>query len=108
MVSTLIVEDMLEGATNFLAWKARILLLWEENDLKEYVEMVILDPKDVQELAAHRKREVKAKWVLLDSMKDHLIPHIFEKKTTKNMYAALVGLYRSENASRKLILRYQL
>jgi hypothetical protein len=62
MVSTLIVEDMLEGATNFLAWKARILLLLEENDLKEYVEMVIPDPKDAQELAAHRKREVKAKW----------------------------------------------
>jgi hypothetical protein len=80
----------------------------EENDLKEYVEMVIPDPKDAQELAAHKKREVKAKRVLLDSVKDHLIPHISEKKTTKDMYDALVGLYQSGNASRKLILRHQL
>jgi hypothetical protein len=42
---------------------------------------------------------VKAKLVLLDFVKDHLIPHISEKKTTKDMYDALVGLYQSENTS---------
>jgi hypothetical protein len=82
--------------------------LLEENDLKEYVEMVIPDPNDAQELAAHRKREVKAKWLLLDSVKDHLIPHISKKKTAKEMYEALVGLYLSGNANQKLILRHQL
>jgi hypothetical protein len=96
MVSTLRVEDKLKGATNFRAWKARILLLLEENDLKDYVEMVIPNPKDAQELTIYKKREVKAKQVLLDYVKDHLIPHISEKKTT------------SENPSRKLILRHQL
>jgi hypothetical protein len=103
MVSTLRGEDRLDGATNFQAWKARILFL-----LEEYVEMVIPDPKDAQELAAHKKREVKAKRVLLDSVKDHLIPHISKKKTAKDMYDALLGLYQSRNASRKLILRHQL
>jgi hypothetical protein len=83
-------------------------LLLEENDLKEYAEMVIPDPKDAQELTTHKKRELKAKRVLLDSVKDHSIPHIFEKKTTKDMYDALVGLYQSWNASQKLILRHQL
>jgi hypothetical protein len=48
MVSTLRVEDRLEGATNFRIWKARILLLLEENDLKEYAEMVVPNPKDPQ------------------------------------------------------------
>jgi hypothetical protein len=108
MVSTLKIEDRLEGETNFRAWKARILLLLEENDLKEYVEGVVPSPTDPQELAAHRKKEVKAKRMLLDSVKDHLIPHISEKKTTKEMYDALVGLYQSGNASRKLILKHQL
>jgi replicative DNA helicase len=70
--------------------------------------MVIPDPKDAHELAAHKKREVKAKRVLLDFVKDHLIPHIFKKKTTKDMYDTLVGLYQSGNASQKLILRHQL
>jgi hypothetical protein len=46
MVGTVRVEDRLEGATNFQAWKARILLLLEEYDIKEYIEKVILDPND--------------------------------------------------------------
>jgi hypothetical protein len=81
-------------------------LLLEENDLKDYVEKVISDSNDPHELAAHKKREVKAKSVLLDSVKDHLIPHIYEKKTTKDMYDALVGLYQSGNTIEKLILRH--
>jgi hypothetical protein len=39
------VSTLLEGTTNIRAWKARILLLLEENDLKDYIEMVIPDPK---------------------------------------------------------------
>jgi hypothetical protein len=49
IVSTLKVEDMLEVAINIQVWKARILLLMEENDLKDYVEMVIPDPNDALE-----------------------------------------------------------
>jgi hypothetical protein len=46
MVGTLRVEDRLEGATNFWAWKARILFLLEKNDLEDYNEMVIPDPNN--------------------------------------------------------------
>jgi hypothetical protein len=41
------------------------LLLLEENDLKEYVEVVVASPIDQKELVAHKKKEVKAKQVLL-------------------------------------------
>jgi hypothetical protein len=68
MVSTLRVEGRLEGTINFQAWKAEILLLLEESNLKEYVEMVVLSPNDLQELATHKMKEVKAKRVLLDSV----------------------------------------
>jgi hypothetical protein len=57
MVSTF----KIEGATNFWACKTRILLLLEENDLKEYVESVVPSPNDLQELTVHRKKEVKTK-----------------------------------------------
>lgn len=39
---------------------------------------------------------------------DHFIPHIFEKKTTKEMFDALVSLYQSENIKRKIILQNKL
>ena len=60
-MNTLKIEDRLEGATNFRAWKARVLLLLEGNDLKEYVEGVVPSPTDLHELVAHKKNEVKAK-----------------------------------------------
>jgi hypothetical protein len=106
MVNTLKIEDRLEGATIFWAWKFGVLLLLEENDLKEYVDDVVPSPTNLQELATHKNREVKAKQILLDSMKDHLIPHISEK-TPKDMYDALVGFYQSGNVGRKLILKHQ-
>jgi hypothetical protein len=46
--------------------------------------------------------------VLLDSLKDHLISHISEKKTIKDMYDALVGLYQRGNTSHNLILRHKI
>ena len=93
MVNTLKLEDRLERETNFWAWKTRALLLLEENYLKEYVESVVAAPIDPRELTTHKKKEVKAKHVLLESVKDHLIPHIFGKTTTKDMNNSLVDLY---------------
>jgi hypothetical protein len=59
-------------------------------------------------LVAHNKREVKAKQMILDAIKDHLIPHVFEKKTTKEMFHALVSLCQSLNINRKMVLRKKL
>jgi hypothetical protein len=108
MVNILKIEDRLEGETNFWAWKARVILLLEENDLKEYVEGVVRSPIDPQEMETHKKKEVKAKRVLLDSIKDHLIPHIVEKKYAKEMYDALVNLYQNKNTNMMLHLKHQL
>jgi hypothetical protein len=101
-------EDRLEGETKFQAWKEMVLLLFEENDLKEYIECVVATPTNMEELVAHEKKEVNVKRVLLDSMKDHLIPHIAEKTYAKDMYDALVGLYQNGNTDRKFHLKHQI
>jgi hypothetical protein len=46
--------------------------------------------------------------MILDATKDHLIPHVYEKKTMKEMFIALVSLYQSENINRKMILQNKL
>jgi hypothetical protein len=48
--------------------------------------------------------EVKAKQMRLDAIKDHLIPHVSEKKTVKDMFDALVSLYWSQNINKNMIL----
>jgi hypothetical protein len=59
-------------------------------------------------LVVHKKKEVKAKRVLLELVKDHLILHISKKKYAKEMYDALVSLYQNKNTSRFLHLKHQL
>jgi hypothetical protein len=38
-------------------------------------------------------------------MKDHLIPHLSEKKMTMDIFYALVGLFQSDYMNRKMALR---
>jgi hypothetical protein len=77
MVTTpLRVEDRLDGASNFLYWKARVILALKEYDLWELVDKVVTPPIDQTTLEAHNKKEIKSERVLLDSVKDHLIPHL--------------------------------
>jgi hypothetical protein len=64
-VKKLNIEDTLEGETNFRVWNEKVLLVLEENDLKEYFEGVVASPSHIQELAAHKKKEVKEKKVFL-------------------------------------------
>jgi hypothetical protein len=65
----------------------------EEVELWYLVEkdvVLTIDPKD---LAKHTRKLVKEKCIILDLVKDHLIPHIAEKKMAKDMSDALVTLY---------------
>jgi hypothetical protein len=65
-------------------------------------------PTDLATLDAHKKKEIKVWRVLLDSVKDHLIPHLIEKKTTKEMFDALVSLFQRKNMNKKMVLRNKL
>jgi hypothetical protein len=66
------------------------------------------EPEDEEAKAKFIKNEIKAKRILTDSIKDHLIPNVSELNTPKEMFDALTKLYESKNTSRKLILRHQL
>jgi hypothetical protein len=62
------------------------------------------EPEDEEAKANFKKNEVKAKRILTDSIKDHLIPNVSELKTAKEMFDALTRLYESKNTSWKLTL----
>jgi hypothetical protein len=102
------VEDRLDGADNFRSWKHKVLLILEENDLLDYVMKTLPELENEEAKAKFRKNEVKAKRILIDSIKDHLIPNVSELKTLKEMFDSLTRLYESKNISQKLTLRHQL
>ena len=82
------VEDHLYGATNFICWKSRVLIL-EENDLLKLVNEKVLE-EDVEEDKSHwRKSDARARRILVNSVRDHLVPQILQTKTTMKMFKTL-------------------
>ena len=83
MVFGLRVEDRLDGAANFSPWKARISLILEENEPWDIVHSTTANPivvhDDVVDKETFMKRDVRARRVILDAVKDHVIPHISAK-----------------------------
>ena len=59
-------------------------------------------------LALHKKNLVKAKKIIADSIKDHLIPQVSSLKTPKEMFDSLTKLFEGKNINQKMTLRNHL
>ena len=89
MATGLRLEDRLDGAVNFSPWKARIVLILQKNKLWDIVNSTSTDPVTVPTVAADKavfdKKDIKAKRIILDAIKDHVIPHISGKDYAHQM-----------------------
>jgi hypothetical protein len=59
-------------------------------------------------LAEFRKRKNKAKRMICDSVRDHIIPHLTGKSWAYEMWASLCKLYQSSNENRNMVLHDRL
>ena len=76
-------EDKLEGIENYQAWKYRIGLILKENDLDKYIEKEVAEPDEAEAKEKHKNDLIRAQRIIVDSIKDHLIPQVSSKKTPK-------------------------
>jgi hypothetical protein len=83
----------------------RIGVAFEEQGVWEFVDNPPATPTDPQQLAQHNKKDVKAKKIILDRVKDNIIPHLAGKKTTTEMWTAIIGLYQGTSEAKKFVLR---
>ena len=67
-------DDQLEGASNDIPWKEMIALVSMENE--EFVDTNPLVRIDATYLSKYNKTNVKSRRIILDAMKDHVIPHL--------------------------------
>ena len=101
-------EDKLEGANNFWAWKYRVLLILEENDLEKYVEEEVAEPEGDAAKEKHKKNNIRENKIIANSIKDCFISHVSSLKTPKQMFDSLSGLFEEKNIKRKMTLRTKL
>jgi hypothetical protein len=109
MAASIRYEDRLDGISNYLQWKVRLSVVFKENKIYSYVNSVVAAPAaDHVVLDLHEVKETKAQRIILDGVKDHLIPHLTEKKTAKEMWDALKNLFKAKNKNRKMALKAKL
>ena len=57
------------------------------------MEIVAVVPTNPISLAEFKKKNIKAKQIILDSVKDHIIPHVAGRDFTYQMWESLSNLY---------------
>ena len=86
-------EDKLEGLENFLAWKYKIGLILKENGLEKYIKNEVVELEEAEAKEKYEQDLIKAMRIIVDSIKDHLIPQVSSKKTPNKMYDAFSKIY---------------
>ena len=102
------VEDRLDGTSNFSSWKSRVLFILEENDLLKFVNGDVPEPEEEAKKAQWKKNNARARGILVDSVKDHLIPQISKKTNFGKMFRTLRKLFQESNINHVLALKNQL
>ena len=78
-----------------------ISLLLEENDLDQYINEEVREPKGYEVKTTHKKNLVKSKRIITNSIKNHLIPHVLSFKTPKEVFDALTKMFEGKNITKR-------
>ena len=99
-------QDRLDGASNFVIQKARILSVLDKHRIKGFTlrtVAILVNPADKER---YEDAMEKAKCIIFDGVKDH-VPHIAKKNTTKEMWDTLTTLYQGTSMQSKILLENQ-
>jgi hypothetical protein len=77
MPSSTKLDEKLECVENFHAWKYRIGLILEENDLVQFIKNNVLEPEGNEARDKYKKDMIREKIIISYSIKDHLIPQVY-------------------------------
>ena len=108
MTNSTKLDEKLEGAENFRAWKYRIMLILEEHDLDVFIKEDVKEIEGEEAKAKHKKDTIKVKRIIANSIKDHLISQVSSNNTPKEVFDALTNMFEGKNINKRMTLRNQL
>jgi hypothetical protein len=103
-----LVEDRLDGTSNFSSWKSRLHITLEKDDLLRLIGKTLLTTTTNEEKVEWKANDVKARKRTICSIRDQLLPYISNMNTSYEMYDALKKMFESNNTNRALPLKHQL
>ena len=90
----LMFKDKLESASNFIPWKMRVTPVLIENGFWDFENSAKTPLIDATKLVIHNQKNMKVRRIILDGVKDYLIPYMPKKKSIREMFEALRNLSR--------------
>ena len=88
MMNKTLVEDRLDGSSDFSSWKLRLQITFEEEDLLWTIQRALPKTTIDEEKKERKEEDVKARKIIIYSVRDYLLPCIANLKTTYEMYEA--------------------
>ena len=103
-------EYALEGSSNFIAWKDRMEAVLEDNGLKGYIDADVAKPDATYtaNIDAWKKKVAKARRILLEGVREHILSSLHGKSTPYEMWKVLTDLFQNSSDHRKLVLKDKL
>ncbi len=93
-------ENKLEGASNYKAWEKRIDIILEKNKVLDLVKGKVKNPTNessATENETFKETKILAMTLMVDGIKDNVIPYISNIDSTQDMYEALSKLFTIKN-----------
>ena len=83
--------------------------MWDEVVNNTTTHPIVIRSATIDPVAAAAfEKDIKAMRLIMDVVKDHVIPHILAKDHAHEMWSALTNLFQSSNENRKMVLREKL
>jgi hypothetical protein len=103
-------EYALEGSSNYISWKDRMEAVLKDNGLKDYIDKDVPKPNatDTANIDAWKKKVAKAKRILLERVRDHIVSSLHGKTKPHAMWKVLMDLFQNSSDHRKLALKDKL
>jgi len=99
---------MLVVASNFLAWRNRIDIVLEVNEVIDHVHGKVSKPSEELALSEYMEKDLKAQKILKESIKDSLISYVGKLETSKEIYDKLEELFSRSTVEKILTFRFEL
>jgi putative lipoic acid-binding regulatory protein len=106
-------ENKLDGASNFRVWKTRVDLILAKNKVLDIVKPKFeegkeKEPQNVAAMEKFKDSDINAMSIIVESIKDHLIPYISHLDSSKMMYDTLTNLFSVKNIGQVMSLKNEL
>jgi hypothetical protein len=103
-------EYALKGSSNYIAWKDRMEAVLKDNGLKDYIDKDFpkSDVTDIANLDTWKKKVAKARRIILEGVRDHIVSSLHGKTTPHAMWKVLTNLFQNSSDHSKLVLKDKL